>query len=528
MQSDPPSASDDTVRPSTVQESGRQGGASGPRYDAGRFEQIIDSMPTAVYAIDAEGRVSYYNRAAAELAGREPIIGSDLWCVTWKLFYPDGSPMPHDECPMAVTFKERREVRGAEAIVERPDGSRIWMQPYPALLRDELGNIIGAVNILIDITERKRAAKALAEADRRKDEFLAMLAHELRNPLAPIHNGLHVLRKSSGEPQAAHRVREMMERQVAHLIRLVDDLMDVSRIATGKIELKKEETDLATLLDLAIEETRHFIEAGGLELRLNLSGHALPLAADPVRITQAFTNLLNNAAKFTDAGGWIEIASARRGDEAVVHVSDSGMGIPSDMLERVFDLFTQAHRQANYAQGGLGVGLALVREIVQLHGGRVELHSEGRDQGSRFTVYLPLLSALSSERVAGETGADAAPTPRRVLIIDDNRDVADSLAMLLQALEADVRVAYDGREGLEQLMSFAAEIIFLDLGMPGMDGFETARRIRKASQGRKVKIVALTGWGEEATRNRVKDADFDDHVTKPMDFSRLARLLGSA
>jgi PAS domain S-box-containing protein len=488
-----------------------------------RSKQIVDSMPTAVYTTDAEGRVTYFNRAAAELAGREPIIGVDMWCVTWKLYWPDGSPMPHDQCPMAITLKEGREVRGAEAIVERPDGSRIWMQPYPAFLRDDHGNVTGAVNILIDISDRKQAAKALADADRRKDEFLAMLAHELRNPLTPVHNGLHVLRKYCEKSEAAHRAGDMMERQLGHLVRLVDDLMDVSRIATGRIEVKQQRVDLAVLLDCAVEESRHLIDAAGLELRVEISEQPLTLHADPVRLSQAFTNLLNNAAKYTGAGGWIAITSARRRNEAVITVSDSGMGIPSHMLERVFDLFTQAHGPVHHVQGGLGVGLALVREIVQLHGGRIEAQSDGQDKGSRFVVHLPLLSALPE--APAQVGVRADLAPRRVLVIDDNHDVADSLAMLLQTFDASVCVAYDGAQGLEALESFDAEIIFLDLGLPGMDGYETARRIREQSQGRAVKIVALTGWGEEGTRNRVKEANFDDHVTKPMDLTKLASLL---
>jgi signal transduction histidine kinase len=377
-----------------------------------------------------------------------------------------------------------------------------------------------------DFIERCRADLALREADRRKDEFLATLAHELRNPLAPIHNGLLVLRSSGGQGPAARHVQEMMQRQVEHLVRLVDDLLEVSRISRGKIELKKVRLDMAAVINQAVDISKYSVDSAGLRLVLDLSCEPLIVDGDPVRLAQVIGNLLNNATKYTDPGGRIEVAARRRGDWAVVSVVDTGVGIPEDMLSRVFDLFSQVERTLARAEGGLGIGLALVKNLVELHGGRVEAQSEGAGRGSCFTVRLPVSRAAERALPEAANGMPAASS-RRVLVIDDTADVADSLALLLKTLGAGVRVAYGGAEGLRACAEFEPDVVFLDIGMPEMDGFETARRMRELSAGRRATLVALTGWGEDKTRRRAMEAGFDRHLTKPMDTGELEALLAA-
>ena len=370
---------------------------------------------------------------------------------------------------------------------------------------------------------RAQMDRALRESDRRKDEFIATLAHELRNPLAAIRNGFNVLNQTGGA--AMPRLRPMMDRQLDQLVRLVDDLLEVSRIKTGKIELKKQRIDLASVIDQAVEMNRDLIEASGLELCVALSDEPLFVEADAVRLTQVFANLLNNAAKYTDPGGRIEITVQRGADGAVVSVTDTGVGIAKDMLPRVFDIFAQAGDIHARSKGGLGIGLALTRGLVALHEGTVEAHSEGEGRGASLIVRLPLSANVEAGARPSKAMAARARAPRHVLIVDDVPDVADSLALLLETLGANVRVARSGAEGLALFAEFAPELVLLDIGMPGMDGIETARRMRELPTGRKATLVALTGWGEAETRKRVKEAGFDRHITKPADMGELEALL---
>jgi signal transduction histidine kinase/ActR/RegA family two-component response regulator len=381
---------------------------------------------------------------------------------------------------------------------------------------------------VIDITARKRAEDLLREADRRKDEFLAILAHELRNPLAPIRNSLHILRLTSPRDPTAERVGEMMERQVNHMVRLVDDLMEVSRITRGKIELRKEPLDLEAVVRSAVETSRPAIEAAGHELTLSLPPERLTLDGDPVRLTQVIANLLNNAAKYTDAGGHIWLDLRRQGAQVAISVRDTGVGIPQDMLPRVFELFTQIERDANRAQGGLGIGLTLVKRLVEMHDGTIEAHSQGKGQGSEFVVRLPLAPTERPARGA-ENGVSLSPVlgSQRVLVVDDNRDAAESLAMLLKLLGADVHVVFNGPDALEAVETYKPAVVLLDIGMRGMDGYEVARRIRRRPESRDVILIALTGWGQEEDRQRSRAAGFDSHLIKPADLGALQTLLTS-
>jgi two-component system, sensor histidine kinase len=377
------------------------------------------------------------------------------------------------------------------------------------------------------IAERERVEEALRDADRRKDEFLATLAHELRNPLAPIRNSLHILRLSADSNPSAAETCEMIERQVGHLVRLVDDLMEVSRITRGKVELRREPVELAEVLRAAVEASRPLIESSQHQLAISIPRDPLILNADPIRLTQVFANLLNNAAKYMDGGGHIWLTAQAQDDEVIVSVRDSGVGIDAEMLPHIFKMFTQVDRSKRQSQGGLGIGLTLVRTLVEMHGGEVEARSPGLNEGSEFVVRLPLVrTILKADIPARESQVPILPH-RRVLVVDDNQDAAMSLGKLLQLLGADVAVVHDGYAALEILSSFKPNVVLLDIGMPGMDGYEVARRIREQAEWQSVMLIALTGWGQEEDRQRADLAGFDHHLLKPADLTALRTLITS-
>jgi signal transduction histidine kinase len=380
-----------------------------------------------------------------------------------------------------------------------------------------------------EIAERRRVEEELRDADRRKDEFLATLAHELRTPLAPIRNSLGILRLTGVENASSQHVCEMLERQVNHMVRLVDDLLEVSRITRGIIELRKEGAELAAVVQNAVEASKPLIESAGHRLTISLPSEPIILNADPVRIAQVFTNLLNNAAKFTKAGeGQICLRAARNGSSAVVSVKDNGRGIPAEMLPKVFDLFTQVDRNYNRSQSGLGIGLTLVRSLVEMHGGQVAVKSEGPDLGSEFIVRLPIEVAPARRNARNACGSAPTPiAPRRMLVVDDNQDAAESLGVLLKLLGATVSTAHDGAAALEAMRNDRPSVVLLDIGMPVMDGIEVARRARERPEGRDVTLIALTGWGQEADRRRSHDAGFDFHLVKPVDLAALREILAS-
>ncbi|MBL1258317.1 PAS domain S-box protein [Methylocystis sp. Sn-Cys] len=417
----------------------------------------------------------------------------------------------------------------AEFRVILPDGSVNWHGVSgQAYFEDGPGGErkpVRMTGVEADITDRKNAEEALRDADRRKDELIAMLAHELRNPLVPIHNGVHLLRaRAQRGVESDPQLLDMMERQVTHLVRLVDDLLEISRIARGRIELRREPTDIATVLRNALETSRPSIEKGRHGAALSTPPETLLVYGDPVRLTQVFANILNNAAKYTPEGGRIEILAERRGREAVVIVRDNGRGMGPEALSHVFEPFAQTGNPSN--DSGLGIGLTLVRKLVELHGGSIEAASEGLGRGSVFMVRLPVsVSAADAAEPAKGVEARAAPAGRRALVIDDERDVADTLAMVLDLLGASVRVTYGGRDGLREVTVFQPDIVFLDLGMPLQDGFETARLIRQSEIGRRLTLVALTGWGQAEDRAKTREAGFDAHLTKPASLEALRSLL---
>jgi CheY-like chemotaxis protein len=389
------------------------------------------------------------------------------------------------------------------------------------------------VLVFRDATEKRRIENEIREADRNKDEFLAMLAHELRNPLAPLHNALQILRMRGVDAATAERARAMMERQVQHMVRLVDDLLDVSRIMRGKIELHKEPVDVATIIARAVETAQPAIDALGHALEISLPKEPVLVEGDLMRLAQVVSNLLNNAAKYTEQRGRIWLSAERQGEELVLRVRDTGVGISPEFLPRIFDLFVQAEHGVARTQGGLGIGLTLVRRVVEMHGGRVTALSAGEGKGSEFIVRLPALSKDSAPRVGAgqEGGGETRPGPsfpcHRILVVDDSLDAADSLATLLRLQGQNVQVAYDGPAALTAAQGFRPELVFLDIGMPGMDGYEVARRLRRQPENEKTLLVALTGWGQKEDRQRSKEAGFDHHLTKPAGAQTLRELLGN-
>lgn len=413
---------------------------------------------------------------------------------------------------------------GEEARVEgmQAGADDYLVKPFAAT------ELLARVEARLEIARiRRRAEDALREADRRKDEFLATLAHELRNPLAPLRSGLQVMQLAADRPEVVERARTMMERQLSHTVRLIDDLMDLSRISRGRIELRREHVSLNAIVQQAIETCLPAIREADHQLVVDVPDEAILVDADVTRLTQVFANLLNNAVKFTDRGGRIELTIERRDDRAVVRVKDDGIGIPSELLSSVFEMFTQADPSPQRARGGLGIGLSLVRTLVQLHGGSVEARSDGYGAGSEFIVRLPGAESSAVERPAAVAGTDPVGRRRRVLVVDDNRDVADSLAMMLTVMGNEVQSVYSAREALQVGSVFQPEAIVLDIGMPVVNGYDAARQIREQPWGESTFLIALTGWGQDKDRERSQQAGFDEHLVKPVEPARLKQVLDS-
>jgi PAS domain S-box-containing protein len=418
---------------------------------------------------------------------------------------------------LCVPMKVGARVFGVLSFVTAESGRRF--RRTDLALAEQLA---GRAGVAID---NARLYAELVEADRRKDEFLATLAHELRNPLAPIRNALEILAAPGRDGEAEGRARRMIERQVQHLVRLVDDLLDVSRVMRGRIELQKQPLELATVVALALETAQPALQAMGHHLEVELPAEPLHLDADPVRLTQVIANLLTNAAKYTPRGGHVSLRAAGVDGQAVVTVRDDGIGIEPHLLERIFDLFVQGDTSVARSQGGLGIGLTLVRSLVEMHGGSVQAHSDGPGRGSEMVVRLPLAPRRTPERPASDVVSPPQPPRRRILVVDDNVDAAESLGMLLALGGHTVRVAHDGAAALRAAGDELPEVVLLDVGMPGMDGYEVARQLRRLPGGDGVLIAALTGWGQDEDRRRTAEAGFDVHLVKPVEPDALRRLL---
>ena len=483
-------------------------------------------IPMAI-AHDRECRFISANRALASLLGLT--AGSNVSMTPPPGDAPpyriqrDGKDIPAPDLPMQYAISHRTPVSNEIEIV-LADGRTLYVQNDVEPLYDTHGEIYGCVSVVVDMTDRKLAEIALRVADRRKDEFLATLSHELRNPLAPIRTALDVMQLGRHDPAVVDKARATMDRQLTHLVRLTDDLLDVARVARNIVELRRSRIDLRAVLQSAVETTRPMIDAHAQHLQVTLPYSPLWLEADFTRLAQVFANLLNNASKYTLRGGSIRVTAESTNGYATVTVEDTGVGIPPEMLPRIFDMFTQLQGHRDRTHGGLGIGLTLARRLVELHGGTIEATSEGPGRGSRFEVTLPTLVAVEAGEAQPATDPAAQLPPCRVLVADDNPDASEMMRLLLGFKGHEVRVAGDGIKAVELAQSFEPHIAFIDIGMPRMDGYEAARRIR--ALGRRVVLVALTGWGQDEDKQRSLEAGFDHHLTKPPDRDALDKLIG--
>jgi PAS domain S-box-containing protein len=492
-------------------------------------------MQQGAAVVDADGRIAYCNRSLAELLrrSRDEVTGSH-----WRdyLSAPDVVRL-HEVMHNVSAQSSARE----DVLVQRPGASplpaeiSIHPSPIPSLLCFIVTDL-GPRRLIQDLVEtRKRLTESeaeyrrlyaeLKEEERRKDEFLAVLAHELRNPLAPLRNALHLLRSEPAEA-LAHQAREIMERQLEHVVRLVDDLLDVSRIMSGKVRLHREPVALRAVFARALDVIQGQVISQGQDLIVSLPEENVWIEADCVRLAQAVGNLLSNATKYTDRGGQIWLTGERVGDDAVIRVRDTGIGMPPEMLPRIFDLFVQSDRSLTRSQGGLGIGLSLVKRLVEMHGGCVGASSEGLGRGSEFTLTLPVSHGRRRGTEAASPEQGPGSQSRRVLVVEDDPDSAQSMAMLLDLWGHRAETALDGYEALLAARRFRPEIVFVDIGIPGLDGYEVAERLR-SEHGPDLKLVALTGFGREEDRLRARDAGFDCHLTKPLEPPVLRDILSS-
>ena len=503
------------------------------RESEARFRALAEASPASIWQVDAHGNAVYYNQPYLDMVG---MSACELMPNGWhSTLHPEDAPGYIAALEQAVRDRSRLRHR---VRVKTAQGEWRWLKSQAVPWFTAADEYAGHVGVSIDITDAVNAETALLDADRRKDEFLATLAHELRNPLAPISNALALLARPDGQAALPHLL-PVITRQVNYMVRLVDDLLEISRITSGKVELRRAAVDLNTVLRHAVEASKALIDENQHKLSLLFPETSLMVEGDAVRLEQVFTNLLNNAARYTPRGGQIWVHARRDSDAAVISVRDNGIGILPDMLPRLFDMFVQERRIAIGAQEGLGIGLHLVQRLVKMHGGSVEAHSGGKDQGTEIVVRLPLsqtqTSAISaapdSTTAPGSTAAAestaSASHDMRVLVVDDNHDAGEVLAMLLESMGFEAQAVDSGPAALAALPAYQPNVILMDIGMPGMSGYDVARHIREQPQYEHIKLVALTGWGQEKDRRLSRESGFDHHLTKPVDFKVLKSLLAS-
>ncbi len=495
------------------------------RESEARFRTIADAMPQMVWTATAQGAHDYFNQRWYGFTGLvEGCCDTRSWLA---VHHPDDRARTEQAWNHSLAHGEPYEL---ETRLRHHTGEYRWALGRALPVRDEAGNILRWMGTSTDIQDQKRAQEELLESNRRKDEFLAMLAHELRNPLAPISTAAHLLRMAPQDPERVLKSSELIGRQVAHMTELVDDLLDVSRVTRGLVRIEHEPVDLHQVVHDALEQTRPQIEARGHTVTLELAQGSVLVEGDRVRLVQVLANLLGNAAKYTPEGGHIQLRLRREGSQAVLEVADNGSGIEAELLPHVFDLFTQAKRTPDRAQGGLGVGLALVKSLVELHGGQVRARSAGRGQGCAFTVALPMtqpVPALVTPPPMPAAPALDGASRLRILVVDDNVDAGDMLGAWLQEEGHAVTVKTDAAEALEEARRAPADVYVLDIGLPGMDGNTLARHLRQDPRNRQATLIALTGYGQAQDILRSHEAGFDHHFVKPADPQRLAAVLES-
>lgn len=485
-----------------------------------RFRTLADNMSQLSWMADREGRLLWFNRRWYEFTG-----ASEKHSINWgwiKYLHPEHRRAVIKRLQHSWDTGEQWE---DTFPLRDKHGEYHWFLSRALPIHDEEGKITRWFGTHTDVTAQMEAEEALRKANQRKNEFLATLAHELRNPLAPLRNGLEIMLLAGDDPEVIRNARDMMERQLEHMVRLIDDLLDLSRISRGKIRLSKRRVKLADVISQAVELSRPKIEAQALNFHLTLPEEQCYVHADPTRLSQVFANLLNNSAKFTPRGGdvWLTVTV----EDGTVHVSvrDNGIGMPSELVPQVFEMFVQGERSLE-TQGGLGVGLSLVKGLVEMHGGSVQAYSEGLNKGSEFTVTLPLVDAGPTEAdMQAELSSSPQPDRHRVLVVDDNPDSALSMATMLELLGNETRTANDGLQALAEAEAFRPDIVLLDIGMPKLNGYEVAQRLRREKWGKDILLAALTGWGQDEDRRRSRNAGFDAHLVKPANLADIQDLL---
>jgi PAS domain S-box-containing protein len=487
-----------------------------------QFRTLADSIPQLAWMTRPDGHIFWYNRRWYEYTGTTP---DQMEGWGWQSVHDPA------ELPRVLTNWRAALARGEPwedtFPLRRHDGQMRWQLSRAVPVRDDQGRVVRWFGTNTDITDRIEIEAALKDADRRKDQFLAMLAHELRNPLVPVLNGLQILRLSEADRATAEQARQMIERQIRHLTRLVDDLLDVSRITQGRIQVRRERIDLASLVRTTAEDRRPVLEQAGMKLVLEVAEGPVWVAGDPTRLAQVLNNLLDNAAKFRDGGDSVTVRMTvdEGRQQAVIHVQDKGIGIAPDLFPRLFDVFAQADRSLARSRGGLGVGLSVVKGLVELHGGEVQVTSGGPGKGAAFTVRLPLKDERKALAESPATPLKPAAEPLRILVVEDHHDAADSLRMLLELLGHRVAVAYNGPEGVRRAREWRPDVVLCDIGLPGLDGYGVAGELRHDPTTAGARLIALTGYGQEEDRRRARQAGFDHHLTKPVDPAVLQPLL---